>query len=634
MFRWFERRIDPFPDVPVAPAPGRLIPFLWHYSRPAAPWLFAMMLLTIVIGVGEVMLFQFLGNIVDWLSGADRASFLEREGGKLAFIGIVVLVVLPLANLAHTLISHQVLLGNYPMVARWTMHRYLLRQSMNFFSNEFAGRVATKLMQTSLAVRESVMKTLDVFVYVVTYFASMLFVVASADWRLMLPLAVWTLAYALMLVYFVPRLRRVASRQADARSLMTGRVVDSYTNIATVKLFSHAGREESFARNGMQSFLDTVYSQMRLGAMFEVSVDLSNRLVTFAVGALGIWLWLEGSASVGAVAVAVSLALRVAGMSHWIMWEVSALFENIGTVYDGMDMLKKPLDITDKTPARALTPEKGAISFDRIRFHYGKDKGVIEDLSLTIGAGEKVGLVGRSGAGKTTLMNVLLRFYDLESGRITIDGQNIAEVKQDSLRAAIGVVTQDTSLLHRSIRDNIAYGRPSATDAEIIEAARRANAWDFIETLEDQQGRRGLDAHVGERGVKLSGGQRQRVAIARVFLKDAPILILDEATSALDSEVEAAIQENLFALMQGKTVIAIAHRLSTLTEMDRLVVLDRGRVVETGAHEALAQSGGIYADLWSRQSGGFLPDQVDPEEEARKARLREEEAALAAEDED
>ena len=634
MFRWFETRIDPFPDAPVRPAPARLIPFLWHYSRPAAPWLFAMMLLTIVIGIGEVLLFQFLGSIVDWLSGADRTTFLASEGGKLAFIAVVLLVVLPLANACHALISHQVLLGNYPMIARWTMHRYLLRQSMNFFANEFAGRVATKLMQTSLAVRETVMKTLDVFVYVVTYFASMLFVVASADWRLMLPLAVWTVAYAVMLVWFVPRLRRIASQQADARSLMTGRVVDSYTNIATVKLFSHAGREEAFARDGMENFLGTVYRQMRLGALFEIAVDVSNRLVTFAVGALGIWLWLEGSASVGAVAVAVSLALRVAGMSHWIMWEVSALFENIGTVYDGMDMLKKPLDITDRSPARALQPKTGAIGFERIRFHYGKEKGIIEDLTLTIGAGEKVGLVGRSGAGKTTLMNVLLRFYDLEAGRITIDGEDIAGVTQDSLRAAIGVVTQDTALLHRSIRDNIAYGRPGASDAEIIEAARRANAWDFIATLEDQQGRRGLDAHVGERGVKLSGGQRQRVAIARVFLKDAPILILDEATSALDSEVEAAIQENLFALMQGKTVIAIAHRLSTLTEMDRLIVLDRGRVVETGTHEALARAGGIYADLWSRQSGGFLPDQVDPEEEARKARQKEAEALAAAGDED
>ena len=393
--------------------------------------------------------------------------------------------------------------------------------------------------------------------------------------------------------------------------MMTGRIVDSYTNIATVKLFSHAGREEAYAKDGMNAFLDTVHRQMRQITLLNVCVDVNNAIVLFAVSGLSIWFWLGGTVSVGAIAVAIGLAMRINGMSQWIMWEVSALFENIGTVYDGMGMMTKPHDIVDQPQAKALAAPKGEIVYDHVRFHYGKDKGVIEAFSLTIKAGEKVGLVGRSGAGKTTLMNLLLRFYDLEKGRITIDGQDIAAVSQDSLRSLIGVVTQDTSLLHRSIRDNIAYGRPEASDAEVIEAARQANALDFIEGLVDMQGRRGLDAQVGERGVKLSGGQRQRIAIARVFLKNAPILILDEATSALDSEVEAAIQESLFSLMEGKTVIAIAHRLSTLTQMDRLVVLDKGRIIETGTHGQLVAEGGVYADLWNRQSGGFLADQTE-----------------------
>jgi ATP-binding cassette, subfamily B, multidrug efflux pump len=616
MFSWFERRINPYPvDAPTLPPKG-LVAFLWFYTKPVWPWVVIMSTCTMLIAIGEVMLFSFLGDIVDWLTHADRTTFLESEAPKLLFMGFVVLVALPVVATINSLIMHQILMGNFPMIARWQMHRFLLRHSMAFFANEFAGRVSTKVMQTSLAIRETVMKVLDVFVYVFTYFVSMIALVAAADIRLAIPLVAWIAVYSCTVAYYVPRLKRISAQQADARSMMTGRVVDSYTNIGTVKLFSHAGREEAYARDAMDVFLGTVHAQMRKVTMFQVLVYFYNCAALFVVATMSIWFWLDSAISIGAISIAIGLAMRINGMSQWVMWEVSALFENIGTVYDGMGMMTKPHDVTDSRDALPIASGRGHIRYDNVRFHYGQNKGVIDGLTLDIPAGQKVGLVGRSGAGKTTLMNLLLRFYDLEGGKITIDGRDISTVTQDSLRAEIGVVTQDTSLLHRSIRDNIAYGRPDATDAEIIEAAKRANAWDFIEGLADLQGRSGLDAHVGERGVKLSGGQRQRIAIARVFLKDAPILVLDEATSALDSEVEAAIQENLFALMQGKTVIAIAHRLSTLTEMDRLIVLDKGHITETGTHEQLVASGGIYADLWQRQSGGFLGDHTVEEEAA------------------
>lgn len=609
MFSWFENRINPYPDDASALPPKGLFAFCRYYIKPVWPWLLLLGFCSMGIAILEVFLYQFLGNIVDWLSNADRATFLQTEGWHLAGMAFMLLVGLPVFGMVHTITMHQVLAGNFPMIARWQMHRFLLRHSMTFFANEFAGRVSTKVMQTSLAVRDATMKIIDVFVYALSFFISMLALVASVDWRLGVPLVVWIVIYGVILRFFIPRLRKSSSEQADARSLMTGRIVDSYTNIATVKLFSHAGREETYAREGMDEFLGTVHRQMRQISLLNIAVDVNNALVQFSVAALGIWFWLQGSVSVGAIAVAIGLSMRINGMSQWIMWEVAALFESIGTIYDGMDMMTKPHDIVDKPAAKPLAAPRGEIVYDAVRFHYGKKKGVIEDFSLTIQAGEKVGLVGRSGAGKTTLMNLLLRFYDVEKGQIRIDGQDIAQVSQDSLRALIGVVTQDTSLLHRSIRDNIAYGRPDATDAEIIQAAQRANAWEFIQSLADQQGRLGLDAHVGERGVKLSGGQRQRIAIARVFLKDAPILILDEATSALDSEVEAAIQESLFKLIEDKTVIAIAHRLSTLTQMDRLIVLDKGRIIEQGTHSELVAHGGIYADLWNRQSGGFLGDE-------------------------
>lgn len=492
------------------------------------------------------------------------------------------------------------------MIARWQMHRYLLFQSMSFFTNEFAGRVATKVMQTSLAIRESVMKMLDVFVYVTVYFLSMMVLIANSELRMILPLLLWMLVYVSLIIFFVPKLKVISMEQADSRSLMTGRVVDSYTNISTVKLFSHALREEIYAKEGMDSFLVTVHRQMRLVTLFHFLVYFNNVLLVFGISGLAIWLWINSSVSVGSIAVAIAMCLRINGMSQWIMWEVSSLFENIGVVQDGMKMMAKPQEVVNVSDSREIIVEEGRVEFENISFHYGRTGGIIDNFTLSIVGGEKVGIVGRSGSGKSTLLNLILRFYDLESGRILIDGQDISRVLQESLRSNIGVVTQDTSLLHRSIYDNIAYSSPETSKEKVFEAAKKANAWEFILEQEDSQGRRGMEAHVGERGVNLSGGQRQRIAIARMFLKDAPILILDEATSALDSEIEAVIQENLFKLMEGKTVIAIAHRLSTIAQLDRLVVIEKGNVVESGTHEKLVNNSLIYSDLWKRQSGGFL----------------------------
>ena len=617
MFSWFEDRLNPFPNEEPTQPPQGLVAFCWHYAKPAGPWLFLMSAITALISIGEVYLFGFLGNIVDWLAASGQEGFLEREGSKLIWMGAVLLIGLPTIVLLQSLLVHQTLLGNFPMIARWQMHRYLLRQSVGFFANEFAGRVATKVMQTSLSIRESVMKLLDVFVYVSVNFISMMVLIALADWVLALPLLLWVIVYITLIRHFVPRLKKVSSDQADARSSMTGRVVDSYTNITTVKLFSHAGGEAAYAKESMEGFLVTVHQQMRMFTQFQFAVYFNNVCLVFAVSALAIWLWLGSVVSVGSIAISIALCLRINGMSQWIMWEVSSLFENIGVVHDGMTMMVKPHEVVDQPKAQPLGVPLGQIEFEHVSFHYGKASGVLDDFSLKIASGEKIGLVGRSGAGKTTLMNLLLRFYDLERGRVLIDEQDIAQMTQESLRSCIGVVTQDTSLLHRSIRENIGYSAPESTDKQVIEAARKANAWDFIQELEDSTGRKGLDAHVGERGVKLSGGQRQRIAIARVFLKDAPILVLDEATSALDSEVEAAIQENLFQLMEGKTVIAIAHRLSTIAQLDRLVVIDAGNLIESGSHDELVQNSRIYADLWARQSGGFLaPEEYEEKTQA------------------
>lgn len=606
-FSWLETLREPFPGVPPSRPPTELWPFVLHYTRPFWPLIVASSVLAAVVALAEVSLFAFLGSLVDWLAKADRATFWDDHGAFLMVMAGFILVFLPILKFFYESVIHQGIIANFAMRTRWQAHRYVLRQSIDFFQNDFAGRVATKVMQSSMALRETVMKIAEVLVYVGVYFTGGVIVFASSDVRLAIPMLVWFAGYLLAMWYFVPRLGAISAEQADARSVMTGRIVDSYTNIATVKMFAHAEREDAYARDSMALFLDTAHRQMRLVTWLTVALNLLNSLLLFSIAALSIWLWSISAVTAGAIALSVGLVLRLQGMAHWIMWEVAGLFEDIGVVKDGLDTLSKEQTVIDHPGAKPLVVSSGQIKFDNICFHYGKaGGGVIDKLSLTVKPGEKVGLVGRSGAGKSTLVNLLLRFYDLENGRIEIDGQDISQVSQDSLRANIAMVTQDTSLLHRSVLDNIIYGRPEASKEAAVIAAKRAEAHEFVLDLEDLNGRQGYEAHVGERGVKLSGGQRQRIAIARVLLKNAPILILDEATSALDSEVEAAIQNSLVNLMDGKTVIAIAHRLSTIAAMDRLIIMDHGAIVEEGSHVALIERGGLYAELWARQSGGFL----------------------------
>jgi ATP-binding cassette subfamily B multidrug efflux pump len=619
MLTFFEKLIKPFPSEEPDQPPKGVFAFCRHYSRGIEIPLLLMSVLTAALAMLEVSLFSFMGELVEWLATKDRATFWQEEKSTLITMAAIILIALPVLALLHAAIVHQTLLGNYPMVVRWLAHRYLLKQSLGFYQDEFAGRIATKVMQTSLAVRETVTKLLDVMVYVVVYFLSMLFIIAQADYRLMLPLLVWLALYIAIQYYFVPKLKAISINQADARSTMTGRIVDSYSNIATVKLFSHTQREADYAQQGMKGFLLTVYQQMRLATGLNVSIQGLNYLLVFVIAGLSIFLWQENAIGIGAITIAISLALRLNGMAQWIMWEISALFENIGTVIDGMGTLSQPLQVTDVKDAKALVVKHGNIEFTHMNFSYAmankageiKQQRIIKDLNLNIKAGEKVGLVGRSGAGKSTLVNALMRFYDLESGSIHIDGQDISKVQQETLRANIAMVTQDTSLLHRSVRENILYGRPDASEEDLHQAINKAEAHEFILGLADLAGNTGLDAQVGERGVKLSGGQRQRIAIARVLLKNAPILILDEATSALDSEVEAAIQHSLYQLMAGKTVIAIAHRLSTIAAMDRLIVIDEGQIVEQGSHQELIEHKGIYAQLWAHQTGGFIADDLN-----------------------
>ena len=609
MLGHFERLLPPYPDPEPELPPKGFLAFVWRATTGLRGYIGLMALLSAGTSIYDALLFALLGFVVDWLGQVAPGQLWAERGGVLLLLAVVLLASIALVAL-QTIVKHQTLAINFPLRLRWNFHRLMLGQSMAFYADEFAGRITTKIMQTALAVRDMIFTTADVVIGMGVYMVTILLLAAGFDGWLMLPFLLWAVAYGLACWYFVPRLSKVSRAQADARSVMTGRITDAYTNIATVKLFSHTRREAQFARAAMEDFRQTGYAQMRLVSIFETVNHALIVLLILAACGTALWLWSIGQVGTGAVAAVTAMALRLSGMSHWVMWEMTSLFESVGTIQDGINTLSRPRAVVDTPGAKPLVVTRGEVRFDDVTFSYRDGaRPVIENLNLTIHPGEKVGLIGRSGAGKSTLVNLLLRFHDVQKGRILIADQDIAKVTQDSLRHAIGMVTQDTSLLHRAMRDNILYGRPDATEAQMLTAAKRAQADEFIDQLTDLQGRRGYEAHVGERGVKLSGGQRQRVAIARVMLKDAPVLLLDEATSALDSEVEAAIQESLQELMKGKTVIAIAHRLSTIAALDRLIVLDAGRVVEEGTHAQLLARGGIYAGLWARQSGGFLGEQ-------------------------
>ena len=611
MYRFFEKLVSPYPKDDPQPAAKNFFSFIWQSTKGTRVFMLLLIILSGLSGAFEAFLFAALGKVVDWLAEVEPSKFWQQEKTTLILLALIILASTLIISL-QTIIKHQCLAGNFPMRMRWNLHRLVLNQSMRFFQDEFAGRISAKVMQTALAVRDTCFLVADIFIYVLISFITMAAIIGQLDLWLLMPFLSWTVLYGIAMYYFIPRLGKVASMQADARSTMTGRVTDAYTNIMTVKLFSHAGNEAKYAQESMDEFLVTVNRQMRLVSSFEIVNHLLSITLILCTTGVALWLWTDQLVGVGAIATTTAVALRLNGFSHWIMWEMAALFENIGVVKDGINTFSSTKTVNDQPNATELVVKQGKIDFQHINFNYDakRQNSIIQDLDLTINPGEKIGLVGRSGAGKSTLINLLLRFYDLQSGKIIIDGQEITTVTQESLRAQIGMVTQDTSLLHRSVRENLLYGNNQATEEEMIIAAKKAHADSFIHTLIDVNGRTGYDAFVGERGIKLSGGQRQRIAIARVILKNAPILLLDEATSALDSEIEQAIQESLYTLMEGKTVIAIAHRLSTIAAMDRLVVLDQGKIIEQGTHQELLDKNGLYAQLWKHQSGGFLGENI------------------------
>jgi ATP-binding cassette subfamily B multidrug efflux pump len=607
MFRFFENLVDPYTDYPEQDSPPRkLWPFLWDYSQPFKRLFLITAIMSVVVAVMEIWLISYMGRLVDLLTGADPAQFIAENGWELLAVALFILFLRPILHGLDVALLNNGILVNFGTLIRWRAHRHVLRQSVGWFENDFAGRIANRIMQAPPAAGDAVFQVFDAITFSLAYLVGAAFLLAEADLRLVIPLLVWFVLYGVLVRWTMKRVGPASKASSDARSMTTGRVVDSYTNIHSVKLFAHHDSEISYAKEAIEHTRRTFAAEMRIYTMMDVMLTALNGFLVVAVVGWAVWLWMQGTASVGIVAAATALTLRLNAMTGWIMWALSTFFRSLGVVSEGMETIAQPITLTDAPGAKPLTLTRGEVRLDALRHHYGRGSGGLQDVTLTIRPGEKVGLIGRSGAGKSTLVKLLLRFYDPEGGQVLIDGQDITKVTQDSLRSHIGMVQQDSSLLHRSVRDNILYGRPDASEADMLQAARRAEAHEFILDLEDPQGRKGYDAHVGERGVKLSGGQRQRVSLARVILKDAPILVLDEATSALDSEVEAAIQDTLYGVMEGKTVIAIAHRLSTIAHMDRIVVLDDGRIVENGTHAELLAQNGLYAGFWARQSGGFI----------------------------
>ena len=606
MFRFFENLVDPYCDYPETNVPPRrLWPFLKDYAQPFKKVFVVTAILSLIVAAIEIGLIHYMGRVVDLLSG-EPAQVWQDHGTELILLAVFILTLRPLIQLLDVLLLNNTILPNFGTLIRWRSHKHVLRQSVGWFENDFAGRIANRIMQTPPAAGEVVFQVFDAITFALAYIIGAAILLWYADPLLMLPLVIWFALYALLIRWTVRRVGPASQAASDARSTVTGRVVDSYSNIHSVKMFAHHDTELTYAREAIEKTRRTFQTEMRIYTIMDATlVSLNGLLIVSTVG-WGIFLWMQGLASVGVIAAASALTLRLNGMSGWIMWALTTFFRQLGVVAEGMETIAQPIDLVDDPDATDLQLRKGSLELRELSHHYGRGSGGLDQINLTIQPGEKIGLIGRSGAGKSTLVKLLLRFYDPEHGQILIDGQDIAHVTQDSLRRHIGMVQQESSLLHRSVRDNLLYGRPDASEAEMVEAAQKARAHDFILDLQDPQGRTGYDAHVGERGVKLSGGQRQRVTLARVILKDAPILILDEATSALDSEVEAEIQETLYGMMQGKTVIAIAHRLSTIAQMDRILVLDQGRIVEEGTHDVLLRSEGLYAQFWARQSGGFL----------------------------
>ncbi|MEL6168967.1 MAG: ABC transporter ATP-binding protein [Pseudomonadota bacterium] len=607
MFRYFENLVDPYTEYREVDEPPRTLwPFLREYSRPFTRVFAVTLVASILVATVEIWLIGYLGRVVDLLSDTGPEAFWSERGTEMILVALFILFLRPAVQAIDVLLLNNGILPNFGTLIRWRAHRHVLRQSVGWFENDFAGRIANRIMQTPPAAGEAVFQVFDALAFAIAYFVGAIILIADADPRLAVPLLVWVALYGALVRWTIVNVGPASKEASDARSAVTGRVVDSYTNIHSVKMFAHHDRELEYAKEVVERTRTTFQKEMRIFTIMDVSLVILNGLLIVGVVGWAIALWVQGSASIGAVAVAAALTLRLNAMTGWIMWALSSFFRNLGVIAEGMETIAQPVTLVDRPDAKPLDFSEGRIEVSGLTHRYGKSVGGLNGIDLTIEPGEKVGLIGPSGAGKSTLVKLLLRFYDAEMGAIRIDGQNIMDVTQESLRLKIGMVQQDSSLLHRSVRDNILYGRPDASEDEVFEAARRAEAHDFILDLEDPEGRTGYEAQVGERGVKLSGGQRQRVALARVMLKDAPILILDEATSALDSEVEAAIQSTLYGMMEGKTVVAIAHRLSTIAHMDRIVVMNDGRIVEEGRHSDLLSMGGLYARLWNRQSGGFL----------------------------